>query len=358
MPKGTNTAVSCAGPSKLPLLYPNQYSGPGMSSKTISQSLFGVRWMRNLMRLGFLAWRASGKAPGWYYQAADRWGALAAESEPLTVTLMNGCQILCDLADEVERQIYFIGAYEPDVAFLLTRMLKPGMVVVDGGANVGQHSLIAATSVLPGGSVYSFEPVPGTFSKLCRHAALNEMHNLHPERTALWMESTTVKLGLTPAAVGNAGAFSIATVDPGSFVEAPATTLDSFAKTNRIHHIDFVKLDVEGAELASLQGMRATLERDRPSMLVEICKETARRMGYDTPAIWDLLVGEFGYDAWVVGTWDESAGRLQDLRNIEQENVLFYDGRTVSIPNMPHDLKELLRWTRARAVIPKREDGD
>lgn len=328
-----------------------------MSSKTISQSLFGVRWIRNLMRVGFLAWRAWGKAPGWYYQATDRWGALAAESEPLTVTLMNGCQILCDLTDHVERQIYFIGAYEPDVAFLLTCMLKPGMVVIDGGANVGQHSLIAATSVLPGGSVYSFEPVPGTFSKLCRHVALNEMHNLHPERAALWMEATTVKLGLGSAEAGNAGAFGIEPVDPVSLVEAPATTLDSFAKTNRIHHIDFVKLDVEGAELASLQGMRATLERDRPSLLVEISKETATRVGYDVQAIWDLLVGELGYDAWALGTWDESAGRLQDLKNTERQNVLFYNGSTVSIPNMPHDLKALLRWVRTGALNPKGEDG-
>ena len=146
--------------------------------------------------------------------------------------------------------------------------------------------------------------------------------------------------------------------DPVSLVEAPAITLDSFAKTNRIHHIDFVKLDVEGAELASLQGMRATLERDRPSILVEICKETARRLGYDVQAIWDFLVGEFGFDAWAVGTWDESAGRLQDLRNIEQQNVLFYDGSTVSIPKMPHDLKALLRWVRTRAVNSKREEGE
>ena len=82
------------------------------------------------------------------------------------------------------------------------------------------------------------------------------------------------------------------------------------------------------------------------SLLVEICRETAARLGYDVQAIWDLLVGGFGYDAWAVGTWTESTGRLHDLRNVEQQNVLFYDRRVVTIPVMPSDLKSLLRWVR------------
>jgi len=306
------------------------------------------RPMRSSLRRAFRIWRAWGKAPGWYYQAVDRWGALARESDPLPVTLMNGCRMLCDLRDHVERQIYFIGAYEPEVVFLLTRLLRPGMVMVDGGANVGQHSLIAAKAVAPRGVVYSFEPVPNTFNKLRRNVGINDLDNVQTEPAALWKECATVSLGLAAAAAGNAGAFGIEVVDAISQVEAAATTLDSFVETRGgdIPSINLVKLDVEGAELPALQGMLATIERDRPSLLVEICRETTARLGYDVQAIWDLLVGSFGYDAWAVGTWTESTGRLHDLRNVEQQNVLFYDRRVVTIPVMPSNLKSLLCWVR------------
>ena len=304
--------------------------------------------IRSSLRSAFRIWRAWGKAPGWYYQAVDRWGALAGESDPLPVTLMNGCRMLCDLTDHVERQIYFIGAYEPEVAFLLTRLLRPGMVMVDGGANVGQHSLIAAKAVYPCGVVYSFEPVPSTFDKLRRNVGINDLDNVQTEPAALWKECTTVSLGLAAAQAGNAGAFGIEAVDAISQVEAAATTLDSFVEAlgGNVPPISLVKLDVEGAELPALQGMVATIERDRPSLLVEICRETTARLGYDVQAIWDLLVGGFGYDAWAVGTWTESTGSLHDLRNVEQQNVLFYDRRVVTIPVMPSDLKSLLSWVR------------
>ena len=118
------------------------------------------------MRRIFLLWRSSGRAPGWYYQAVERWGGLAAEMEPLTVEVLNGCRMRCDLTDHVERQVYFIGLYEPVESLLLTRLLKPGMTVIDGGANVGQHTLTAAKAVSTGGAVHSFEPVPATFDKL------------------------------------------------------------------------------------------------------------------------------------------------------------------------------------------------
>src|SRR5438445_13396629 len=86
------------------------------------------------------------KAPGYLYQIVERCGARLAV-QPLECQLFNGMKMTCDLADQIQRQIYFVGAYEPIEVYLLRYLLRPGMVVIDAGANVGQHTLIAAGEV-------------------------------------------------------------------------------------------------------------------------------------------------------------------------------------------------------------------
>ncbi len=251
----------------------------------------------------------------------------------------------CDLTDHVERQVYFIGLYEPVESLLLTRLLKPGMTVIDGGANVGQHTLTAAKAVSAGGAVHSFEPIPATFDKLRGNIELSRLTNVHANRSALWNETTTVQLGLPATTVHNAGTFGIKMGESVSEVEANAISLDEYARAHDIGQVDLVKLDVEGAELAALQGMRGLLQRDHPAILIEICRKTAARLGYDVQDIWELLVGDLGYKGWAVGPsgGGDAAGILADLTNITQQNVLFYDERRMGPPSMPN-LKDILRW--------------
>ena len=302
------------------------------------------------IRAGFKLWRSWGRAPGWYYQAVDKWGGLAATREPLVVTLFNGRQMLCDLRDHVERQVYFIGLYEPIEVFVLMRLLRPGMTMIDGGANVGQFTIMASDAVSPSGAVHSFEPVPSTFSKLRRNVEINRLQNVHTNQVALWYERATLRLGLARNNLDNAGAFGVDIVDAVSEVDTKATRLDEYAEAHQIPTIDFIKLDVEGAELQAMQGMSRVLERDHPTLLVEICRKTATRLGYDVQEIWKLLVDDMGYRGWAVGLWTESAGALSDLRSVTQQNVLFYHDGRMGPPEMPSDLKSILCWARGSSA--------
>jgi FkbM family methyltransferase len=257
--------------------------------------------------------------------------------------------MLCDLRDHVERQVYFMGLYEPIEVFVLLRLLRPGMTMIDGGANVGQFTILAADAVSPGGAVHSFEPVPTTFGKLQRNVEINAFSNVHTNNAALWREPTTLRLGLAADKADNAGAFGIDMVDAVAEVETRATSLDGYAEAHEIPHVDFIKLDVEGAELQALHGMDHVLERDHPTLLVEICRKTAARLGYDVQEIWDLLVDGMGYRGWAVGLWTESEGALTGLRDVTQQNVLFYHEQSPGPPEMPSDLKTILRWARRAA---------
>jgi hypothetical protein len=92
-----------------------------------------TRVFRKCARALLRIWGQSGVAPGWRHRVVERWGNKLAESTSLDAMLANGCSIPCDIRDHIQRFIYFWGVYEPIESYLLSKLLRPGMVVVDGG---------------------------------------------------------------------------------------------------------------------------------------------------------------------------------------------------------------------------------
>jgi len=277
--------------------------------------------LRRGTRAALRAWARTGRASGWFYRTVEHLGPALAEATPIATVLPNGCRVSCDLRDHVQRQIFFFGVYEPVLASLFVRLLRPGMTVVDGGANVGQYTLLAAFGVGATGSVHSFEPVPHTFERLTAHVRANGLTNVHANRVALWNESTELTLGLADDQENNAGAYSAGVRDSTSSFTASAIRLDDYCAQRDITRVHLVKLDVEGAELQALHGMQQILERDRPVVFVEVCRETASRFGYDHAETWKYLVDGLGYAAWVVRDGELQSVQHDEVR--EQENVLF-----------------------------------
>lgn len=306
-----------------------------------------LRPVRAAARTLFHAWGRAGRAPGWHYRMMERWGPLLAEPGGLSATLPNGTRMVCDLTDHVERHMYFLGHYEPIEAFLLTSLLQPGMTVIDGGANVGAHTLIAATAVGPAGAVHSFEPVPRTADRLEAQVADNGLDNVKVTRAALWYEADVVTLALPPDQEDNAGAFSLRGGDPASAVRAPALCLDDYVQEHAVERVDFIKLDLEGAELPALQGMLGVLERTRPLLLIEICRLTCDRFDYEPQAIWELLTGQLGYRGWAVGESSATSHEIDGLQGIDQQNVVFYCGALPDALALQWDLKSVLQWARS-----------
>ena len=80
-----------------------------------------------------------------------------------------------DLNDHMASQIFWFGYYSRDVVQCLKARLKPGDAFIDGGANIGEITLVAAKAVGPSGRVVSFEPVDAIRSKLVRNIAVNQL---------------------------------------------------------------------------------------------------------------------------------------------------------------------------------------
>jgi FkbM family methyltransferase len=204
-------------------------------------------------------------------------------------------------------------------------MLSPGMVFVDAGANVGEYTMKGALRVGGEGEVHAFEPVPSSYASLVRNVTSNNL--LAPIRLnmmALWNQRGVVELRLASTKEGNSGAYTIgncATVVDS--ISSPAIRLDDYVASSRVNRVDFLKVDVEGAELFVLQGSKETLSRWRPTMLLEINRVACQGLLYQPEEIWDFL-RPFGYRIWAVGGGPDKCRPLKDLSNVNYENVFFH----------------------------------
>ena len=140
---------------------------------------------------------------------------------------------------------YWVGNYEYPIQQAIARLLAPGDVFYDLGANAGFFSMLAAKLVGPTGQVYAFEPLPENIASVEEQIAENRFSHVE----------------LVRSAVGSASHGKEQTT------QVKVTTLDIFAATHRAPTL--LKIDVEGAETDVLAGGPGVLDK-RPKLLIEL----------------------------------------------------------------------------------------
>jgi FkbM family methyltransferase len=173
-----------------------------------------------------------------------------------------------DPSDHVQSQLLWYGTKDKWEIYHLRRLLRPGAVIFDIGANFGYYSLALAHFLQSDCTVFAFEPNPGTYQSLCNNISLNKLGNvIHPQ--AIGLSDCEDELSFVEP-VGNAGA---TTLVKGKGVRV--TTLDSFVHEHNISRVDVIKIDVEGMERSVLRGARHLFEKiPAPPILVEINPHT------------------------------------------------------------------------------------
>ena len=170
---------------------------------------------------------------------------------------------------------YYAGYSEPETSNFLLRFLREGMTFWDVGAHIGEYSLLAARQIGATGVVQAFEPHPVTGDLLLRSAQQNGISNVNLHRTAVSERSGTRNFTTETEA-------SISHLDDDGVLAVATTTLDQFLKVEmRTPHL--IKVDVEGAELAVLEGSAGLLshsESTAPTWIIEYAPENCLRFGY------------------------------------------------------------------------------
>jgi len=163
----------------------------------------------------------------------------------------------------------------------LSSFFRRGWIVFDIGAHHGLYTLLASRQVGPEGTVYSFEPSLREFTRLQEHLTLNRRSNVKAEHLALGEASGTQQLFVCQGI--DTGCNSLRaplTFGKVKTEEVSVMTLDEYVGRENIFKIDFLKLDVEGAELSVLAHAAQVLNRFSPVIMCELVDRRTWKWGY------------------------------------------------------------------------------
>lgn len=187
---------------------------------------------------------------------------------------------------------YFSGRFEPSVTDFYCSLLKEGMTVADVGASTGYYTLLASKIVGKSGLVLSFEPEPHRFRELVDNILINECNNVKPFKLAISDKEGEAEFELVDTS--GYGCVVRTRKAKKKRIRVKTTTLDSFKKD-----IDLVKIDVEGAELEVLKGMRKILSRRNVKIICEIHPDGLSSLGYSTKDVENILK-KYGYKIYLI----------------------------------------------------------
>ena len=222
-----------------------------------------------------LVWRAH-RHPYRYLRGS---GAIIAQitrrragDQRLVATLVNGTRLVVPPIPEGVG-LYLKGAWvEADVANLFDRFLREEDIFFDIGANMGFYTFMAAKRCGPAGRVYAFEPQPNLVRCLQRSVTLNGYETWVVVEEVAVTDKHNAQVTLYYAAnketTGTPSILAHEWLDKRSAVRVPGISIDGYVQDRGIDRINAIKMDIEGAEMFALRGMRRTLAEVGPHLLV------------------------------------------------------------------------------------------
>ncbi len=225
---------------------------------------------------------------------------------------------------------------------LFLNLVRDGDIVFDVGANRGYYTLLFSHLVGGRGQVHAFEPIPPTFKALSLSIASGKrFNNVRLNRVAVGDHAGTAELYMPGQDDGQASlrkhSFgSWKNVSRISTFECQAVRLDDYTSTRPLNHLDFIKCDVEGAELLALKGATKTLLRFAPILFLEVCGNWTANFDYSPVEIVRYL-RELGYSRFHLVT---ESGRLLENPATNPSSEVF-SGSTNLLFTIPalHDLR-------------------
>ncbi len=205
--------------------------------------------------------------------------------------------------DDVILMMYF-GLHERNTLSLFNYFIKPGMTVLDIGANVGYFTKIISDKVGSNGRGIFFEPMSGTFARLEETIALNKLTNATAVQKAVSSSNGTQKMYLGSTHFESSLDLNWAR-ENANYEEIGTVTIDSYCADNQlVPH--FIKLDIEGGGAWAVKGMLETVRKHQPIMILE--SHTV-----DEDRSFAELVGQAPYRLYRVGRSEPVDGAIEAL---------------------------------------------
>jgi FkbM family methyltransferase len=245
--------------------------------------------------------------------------ATARERAPVAwVRTIDGRRLLVDARWGFDR-FYGRGEYEPVVAAAIRPLLGPGVIYVDAGAAFGWYTTMFAVAAGRHGAVHAFEPLSAMRGCLERTCAPHPTVTVH----SVALGAADGRARLSSALAGELGHTSLFDAGGGA-EEVTIRPLDDVL-VDRAAPIGFVKLDIEGGEMDALRGAVATIQRDRPALLVEVARRELAPAGHTVHDVTGLLA-ELGYRLYAI---DERREHLVEFEHFAPDD---YGANVIGLP--------------------------
>jgi len=206
-------------------------------------------------------------------------------AKPKNVVLINvlGNKMYVNCKDlGVTSDLLVKGYYEEHETKIFKELVKAGMNIIDIGANIGYYTLIAAKLVGESGRVYAFEPDLTNYELLVKNIKINGYANVFPFQKAVSNKNGKAKFFIAEDSFGN-HSFSKSNIsEKAKFTEVRTIALDDFFEnTIKDTKIDFIKMDIQGAEGLAIEGMKNILRNNNVKIFMEFWLKGLKNCGTD-----------------------------------------------------------------------------
>jgi FkbM family methyltransferase len=240
--------------------------------------------------------------------------------EKILATTKDGRRLYVTLSDWVGESIFFLGKHEQYSAEIFARHIKKGFVCLDVGANIGWHTTLMSRLSGAEGEVHAFEPVPPTFEDLKKNVSLNgEGAEVFLNNFGLGNKESTAEIHLFKDLPS--GHATLAGNDKKASTVFPIKikTLDSYLEEKNIKRVDFIKVDIEGAEMMFLKGAEKIFEQEiAPVIYMEMTLETSAEFGYLPNDLIVFLKSKASYRFFRI---DEAGEKLVEIEGFAPDDI-------------------------------------
>lgn len=213
-----------------------------------------------------------------------------------------------------------MGDYEREEIEFILKLVRPDDYVFDIGGNTGWVSMNIAKKN-PGTVVHAFEPIPNTSAIFEKNMELNALPNIHLHKVALSDKEGQAEFFFNRQESGATSMRNIRDTEKAVRISVKTERLDDFFVREGIRKLDFIKCDVEGAELFVLKGGLETIKQHKPILFVEMLRKWASKFNYHPNDIISLLAGH-GFSCYAIE--GETLSRLESMDDSMMATNFFF----------------------------------
>ena len=205
------------------------------------------------------------------------------------------------------------GSYENEELQMQLKLIQPNDIVFDIGANYGWFSLHVAKKYITS-KIYSFEPIAFTYRCLSENIKLNSFNNIIPNEFGLSDKEGIFNFYYDESSSGNASMENVADKKNIRVLKCKVDVLDHFVSQKHIS-VNYIKCDIEGAELFALKGGMNTIKEHSPILFVEMLRKWSAKFNYHPNEIIQLL-SSLNYSCFMLKN-----NKLQTISAITDETI-------------------------------------